>query len=222
MRPFDDDGRPRLLVIGDSYAQDFMNCLDESNALKQFQVRTIYIPARRQLYIGDENPLQFVPPDQRAWVARDPDLRGCLPAIGEADLIVLASRWEQWTAERLPGTLERIPLRPNQRLVVVGTKCFEPPRPLTYMRIPPSERQAMRARIAESFRRVNETLKAAAPPDVFLDLQSIICDARGDVILFNDSGRALSYDGFHLTREGARWIGRRVCESAPLSEVVTK
>lgn len=222
LRPFDHDGQPRLLVIGDSYAQDFVNCLCESGKVEQFQVRTIYIPARRQPYLGDEDPLEFVPPGQRAAVARDPDLRGCLPAIREADVIVLASAWEQWAAERLPGTLERIPLRPDQQLFVLGTKCFEPPRPLNYMQVPPSKRHAMRAKVNEYRRQVNETLSAVVPPGVFLNLQSIICDPRGEVILFTEDGRALSYDGSHLTREGARWIGRRMCDSTPLSEIMRK
>lgn len=50
-QPFIDNRGPHLLIIGDSFSQDFYNMIRETKAFDGFQISGIYIPAKCQIYL---------------------------------------------------------------------------------------------------------------------------------------------------------------------------
>lgn len=55
-KPFiPNDKRKKMLIIGDSHAQDFYNALLENNLNQRYQISTRRIPAICGLYLGSEN-----------------------------------------------------------------------------------------------------------------------------------------------------------------------
>src|SRR5450759_1772411 len=94
---FKDNGRKKILVIGDSFAEDFMNMLSENHLLESDQVRTFGITAKCQIIIPEPNPR----------LCREHSLLGAAiqARIKQADIIILASSWLPETAARLDATL---------------------------------------------------------------------------------------------------------------------
>ena len=71
-KPFDEqDTRRKLLVIGDSHAQDLLNALHEVNALENMQISTRYVPTRCQLSLSDTQAEHYLPADRKLCESSD-------------------------------------------------------------------------------------------------------------------------------------------------------
>lgn len=62
--------------------------------------------------------------------------------------------------------------------------------------------------------RVNQTLREVLPPEIFVDLIGTIC--TDSCPLLTPDGNMISYDGTHLTRAGAVYVGQRIFTETPL------
>jgi peptidoglycan/LPS O-acetylase OafA/YrhL len=200
------DERPVMLLIGDSYSQDFLNMVREVGAFLGHRIVAHYIPARCQVYFGGEDVGRFVTAARRGECRK---LRGshATDLARRANVIVLAARWSAWAAERLPETIRALDLRPEQRILVIGGKSFGRPNlramlrrngDLAGFRLAPEAGQAM----------ANQRLRTMLPPALFVDTHAIVCGVEvPGCPLFTPSGSLISYDGFHLTQAGARYVG---------------
>ena len=65
---------------------------------------------------------------------------------------------------------------------------------------------------------VNRLLEETIDPSMFLNARKLICDgANGTCPLFIPSGNSISFDGAHLTRQGARYLGWILFNHSPLN-----
>ncbi|CAM4851988.1 unnamed protein product, partial [Rotaria magnacalcarata] len=53
------------------------------------------------------------------------DIKYALPLIRQANVIILASNWYEWSAQRLPMTLKLLNLTERQQSFVIGPKHFQ-------------------------------------------------------------------------------------------------
>mgnify|MGYP003625928668 CR=1 FL=1 len=204
-RPFlPEDGRPRLLVIGDSYAQDFINMAAESNWLDRFIPRTFYIPEKCQPYLGNEDVERFIAQSYRDLCRESRTLADAASLIRNADVVVLAARWHPWSAERLPGTISRLGIRADQTLVVIGSKRFGPLNINTLIKLPAAERTALRRVLPQP---VNDILRAKLSAIDYVGIQETVCDSFDRCPVFTPEGQLISFDYGHLTAAGARYLG---------------
>ncbi len=213
MRPFAPaDSRPRLLVIGDSFAQDMINVLQNSALKGYYQVATAYIPARCGSVWTDADVTNDLPAAFRQGCAdvpryADPALQAL---IAEADEIWLVSHWADWELPYMPETLDRIATASDARLRLFSAKSwgrvdYRARRSmglpeLAAVRVDPNVWQP-------SHDAINAALRRIAEPAVFVDLDSAYCDSPGACRLFSSQGALLSHDGGHLTPEGAVYFG---------------
>ena len=68
---FSDDGRKKLLLVGDSFSQDFYNMMREVGAFADYEVVGAFREPWCQVYIGEEEVTRFIEPGRRGE---------CLPA----------------------------------------------------------------------------------------------------------------------------------------------
>jgi len=69
----------------------------------------------------------------------------------------------------------------------------------------------------EIHQQVTEMLRKTLPMDVLVDLHEILC---GDDMIcpqFTPEGKLLSYDGSHLTRDGAKYLGELMFQDSKLN-----
>lgn len=216
--PFDPSTAPRVLVLGDSYAQDFVNMMYEAGQAQNVQIRTVYIPVICQMAYVPEDTTEFISPIDKPSCAKLPTLQSSRNLIEQADVIVLAASWRKWSASRLPETIANMALRADQRLLVIGSKSFGPVNVRQLIQTGRAARLAERRTVGDSVSEVNALMGEALPKEVFIDQIRAVCGPGGQCPLVTPDDKLISYDGGHLTQDGAKYIGERIFSMRPLME----
>lgn len=221
---FPNNGQRNVLLVGDSFSEDFYNILKERGLTKTNNVVTFSINAACQIYFGSADVSLHVP---RNMQSRCHDRRALTPLrlIHTADTIILASLWQDWAIRRLPETIAAMNLRPDQRLVIVGPKSFGPYLNLKlwkYAGIPLTTRAKIRIKPLSNIIENNTLLRRTAPPGTFIDMSAAVCGEKEITCpLFSPTGHLLTFDGAHLTRQGAIWVGDQLAHNQILSSALT-
>ncbi len=208
---FPDNIRHNLLIIGDSHAQDFTNILFESSQNAKWNISTLQMKARCQIYIGPDDIFPFINTEdhplcreQRIKFFQDFSERA-----SQADRIILAASWKLWAAERLVTTLEAIQkAAPQAEIIVIGQKYFGTLTYQDYLRKLAQDSAPITLPINAENIAINTTLKMKAKGQQFIDLYDLFCNRGTACPLLSPEGHVISYDGGHLTQDGATYIGR--------------
>ena len=116
-----------LIIVGDSFSQDFYNIVRESKGFSGYEISTHYVPARCQIFHG-------IPFSEVASNINESDREMCKKRIlskedvenfKKADVIVFALRWEAWSASLMGQTMESMGLTTSDNVIIVGSKQFE-------------------------------------------------------------------------------------------------
>jgi hypothetical protein len=207
-------GLKRLLVVGDSFSQDLVNMFNEVGAFPEFDKRVIYVPARCQIYLGQEDVTSFRPHKHF-----DKDFGEMIREYAShADVVILTSSWRAWAGDRLPETIKNIHASSDARIFVIGRKSFGRINRGAYVGMPLTEKVVVRRMTSSEHLAVNNKMRLNLPPEVFVDLHALICgDSAVTSPAFTPEGKLISYDGSHLTQAGAKFIGQRLMNHPLLS-----
>tara|TARA_B100000035_G_scaffold61777_2_gene49848 strand:- start:2175 stop:3791 length:1617 start_codon:yes stop_codon:yes gene_type:complete len=205
--------KTKLLIIGDSYASDFLNCLTQLSILDKIQVSTFRIPANcGNLYVKS---------DLTKYI-KEKHIASCcnigwysssvlLDRIRSADYIVLASLWKKWQIPFFQESFNNLKSITSAEVLFLGPKCFGD---IKIDNINPTKNTLnIQNKILEKNRYVNNKMKQIIPANSFVDTQSCFLDDFGTVPIFTDNGNLISYDGQHLTNKGAKYFGRKLINS---------
>lgn len=179
-------GKRHILVVGNSFARDFVNAAIENNYFTDSEL--IY----SDLLPNCMSSLDGVNPELRA-------------ALSKADVLILASGGVYvpcW-----PKMHELLQSSGAKKILVIGTKNFGW-NMNGVMRKSTAERQAYRAKVVDAIWTDNELQKRVLDASYFIDLLGMLADGERRVPLFTDTGKLISQDTKHLTKEGARFIGQ--------------
>jgi len=207
-QPFDQDSnKKKALIIGDSYAQDFFNSVSENHYLKHYQIRTRYIPVRCQIFLGNESA-RLINPKDKAFCDNSDTLAKARVQIAEADLVVLVASWKEWSAKYLSQTIKNLAIDPQQKLVVLGKKSYGRVAIKKYLSLPDKELKLIRNIVDKGQMEVNQILKDSLGENTFVDQHEMVCGKQKTCQIFTDKMELISFDGGHLTKEGARYTGK--------------
>jgi peptidoglycan/LPS O-acetylase OafA/YrhL len=196
-RTFNDPAKPNLLVIGNSFARDFINAGVENGYFSRVEISY------------REDAPYCVSTGEFALNAR------LLELLDQADIVVFGSPSivrRCWAADY--RILSRGGTRP---VVVLGPKEFG-----WYMgqvmRMQSKGRYDFRARPPAYILEQNAAYRATVG-DNYVDLVSMLSDSEGRVPLFTDRKKVLSPDRRHLTQDGARFVGTIIFEHPLLAKL---
>jgi len=207
-KPFsDNDKRKKMFLIGDSYVGDFINMGYESKFLNNYQVSTHVINNKCGIYLGNADIANYHGKHIESICNKRRFNKESYLFIRSADIIVLCAYWREWTAKHLLETIENLKLRKDQKLLVIGSKNFGTIRPKEYVGLSSREKQQIRYKIPKRDRETNKTLRKSIKVDDFLDIQRLVCNNDEICHIFTPSNKLISYDGGHITKEGAIYIG---------------
>jgi len=219
-KPFDDDPVTRnVLIIGDSYAEDFINTALENGYLSAASLSTISIPANCGIVLREGGHADLIEPMMRPRCAGETSLSDAEPMLRSADIVILAASWRDWVVELLPETLARLRDVTDAEIVVISRKSFGPLQIRDYLAISASERMLWRNPIDQNVDAINRHLRESVGETLFVDIPSLVCDDGVRCPVFTPSGALLSTDGFHLTRSGARYVGTRIFAHEALAKL---
>lgn len=217
---FDTQNGVKLLIIGDSYSQDLVNILHEGNLLQKTQIVARYIPARCQLYQGDESSAKFVNPGDIKLCARDYYI-GLRELIASADIVLIAASWQEWSVTRLSVTLDRLGIAAKANYIVFGHKDLGHINRTAYTGMSSSEKSAYLNPVKDTDFKLNRILSQTLDNSHFVDIQALLCNpSTFQCQIFDEEGLLLSYDGSHLTQAGARYLGARLAHVPAFARLV--
>ncbi|CAF3119047.1 unnamed protein product [Rotaria socialis] len=210
----------KLILIGDSFAQDFYNMAAEGKHLINYEIRVYFIFSRCQIYLGAEDRKQFIEAKHHRTCTNAYEIKYALPLIRQADVIILASNWYEWSAQRLPMTLKLLNLTGQQQAFVIGPKHFGKVYPMVYVSKSTKYRIKQYQYPNTEVIKINNLLEQTIDKEIFVNLQKMICTGYNQTCpLFTRDGKLISHDGAHLTKYGARYVGNIIFKNRPLNKL---
>jgi peptidoglycan/LPS O-acetylase OafA/YrhL len=176
-------GKVNVLVIGNSFARDFINMGLETGAL-----------ADKAISYSDADDCAYPLPPELQSEAR------------AADFVVLGSGVETRVQDCFLRRIAELSHLTTAYVVVLGTKGFGWNNN-AIMLLPPAQRYAFRARPLDSELKYNADAKRVIPASIYVDIFGMISDPQGRVPVFTPDHRFISQDRRHLTQAGAKYIG---------------
>ena len=208
------DQRRRLLIVGDSHAQDVVNAITENPRLAaRFQLSTYYIPARCGNLFVEKDLVPLLAPADRKLCSRRPRFedKSLRDRLAKADEVWLVSSWRAWQVPFLPETLRNLRSVSEAKVRILGGKNFGSSMSLRqYWRVSRNGNPQIEVAIPHESIAVSDAMRAALPADVFVDLLRILCGPGETCRNSTAEGLLMSYDGSHLTQAGARAVGERL------------
>ncbi|MDO8838159.1 MAG: SGNH hydrolase domain-containing protein [Parvibaculum sp.] len=208
-KPFPAHG-PKLLLIGDSFSQDFYNVIRESKAFPGYAISAIFVSG----------------PCQMAWELSDLSrdigkmgLKKCQSQllnerirrqVLKADIIIFAFNWQEHAVSSLSNRIAKFGFRKDQTVLVLGRKQFGNGRLSIgrLLRLSEDELSGLSLHSSDEHLRINQAMRESLPKSMFVDVHDVVCDKSGACPIFTPSSNELiSHDGGHLTPAGARYLG---------------
>jgi peptidoglycan/LPS O-acetylase OafA/YrhL len=193
---FADPNKRHVFVIGNSYARDFINAALENGYFSNSEIAYSFaescVEAKGQI-------------DARVKLL-----------VREADVVILGSPpfpLDCWKADW--HTYESLGAR---RLIVIGEKNFGW-NLNGVMRLPAAQRFSYRALILESVWLRNEEVSRYIPQANFVNVIQLLADADRRVPVFTEDRSLISQDTIHLTKAGAKFVGRILFEHPLLADL---
>ena len=217
-KPFDETAKKKALIIGDSHAQDFLNGVLENGYLQGYQISTRYIPVRCQIVLSDD-AAKYIKAKDKRFCANADGLLKAKEQIAEADLIILVSNWQKWSAKQLPETINKMALTPEQKLFVIGRKSFGKVSIRDYLRMSGEELIQLRNKIDDQQLKIDAIMSKSLTNAVFINHHKLVCGTSEDCPVFTNDFKLISFDGGHLTKDGARYVGKVLFNNSPLGSL---
>jgi len=217
-KPFDAEGKKKALIIGDSHAQDFLNGVLENSYLLDYQISTRYIPVRCQISLNADKA-KFIKAKDKNFCAKADSLQQAKNQIAEADLVILVADWKEWAAKQLPKSINALGLTPEQKLFVIGRKSFGKVSIRDYLRLPDEQLLQLRNRTDDQQLKIDKIMSISLSNSVFINHHKLVCGVSEDCPVFTSDLKLISFDGGHLTRDGASYIGKVLFENSALGNL---
>ena len=219
-KPFNsNDKRKKIIIMGDSHAQDFYNAMIENNLNQSYQISTRRIPAICGLYLGLENINHLIEKKHLPNCQKSDTLSAAMPQIKQADVVIIAANWKLWSAQRLSTTISNLKIKAPQKLFIIGRKDFGKQNLRKYLRLSDIELKQLRNPVYETQRKINKVMREKVPSEMFVNIQDLICKSEKECSAFTPQARLISFDGGHLTQQGARYIGKILLQNPPLNQL---
>lgn len=219
-RDFSKRGRAtKVLVIGDSYARDFVNAIFESGNLANAEVRTVSVAPECQIYVGPRDVAEHIELNFRSSCAQARESPVLRRRAAEADVIILAASWRQWSVHLLPETLQLLGPNPKRQVFVVGPKRTGEINIRELLQSPPDERVHKSQPVSTETIEMERSLTLAVPKGTYVSMQAAVCGKGPTCGIFTPGGELISFDGTHLTRAGAAYAGNNLFNVLPLSSL---
>ena len=127
--------------------------------------------------------------------------------IEQSDAIWLGSAWQPWVVELLPKSIKNIEETFKKPVLIFGRKSFGEITPKVILQLPAGQRFSHVEKMDAEHIIVNERMREILPAEQFIDISRLLCGGETFCRIFTDRGGLISFDGTHLTQDGAKHLG---------------
>jgi hypothetical protein len=110
----------------------------------------------------------------------------------------------------LPESTRNLRADFNKPVLIFGSKNLGQVTARTLLNLPVKARFDIANLIRSDVVAVNHQMRATFSSEEFIDVSALLCANELTCRLFDQSGSLLSYDGAHLTPEGAKHLGAQL------------
>ena len=222
-RPFEDNGKPKVLIIGDSMAADISNVLVAGQYAEKVDISSIVIGDNCKGVFPLSDDQYQVLYQHRAGLCRAQHQKvlNQEKLLAQADTIILASYWwDDYWFKYVDSTVSYLKSISEAQLLVSGLKnqinngiwflsknAFA--RDVDKLRTPLDQQSA----------KVNERLLQAAVDYRYFDLVNGFCNAQGCQRVTED-GYVIVFDQSHLSEKGAKHVASNIAQEAWLKALL--
>lgn len=203
--------KEKILIVGDSFSKDLFNALNEVAFFDDKLVSTYYILASCGNLDVDENITQYRDPIANAKCGINAYKRAeLINNIKAADIVYVSAEWNEWTSSFLDESINNLHHKYGNKFIVFGGKNFGHRSENLYTTegldgiIGNKEVDHMYGQVAKQ---MAQTIPGLVP---YVDLQEILCGSYSRCTNQTQNGLPLSYDGYHLTPAGAKYLGDKL------------
>lgn len=207
LKEFSNTSKKKVIIIGDSFSQDLLNSFIEDEYENEIELSWYSINFNCKKPIFDIKCLS------RNLKVHD-DLK---KLINKADVVLLSMAWGD---EHLHD-VDKIFLEDelnffSNKLILVGSKQFKFINGKRWTRkdileLEESKRVNLKTETSKELINRNNQMKRNYDQN-FISLMDIFCDENFHCNLFDNNSQLLSYDGAHLTKSGAKYLGEKLRE----------
>ncbi len=219
---YGDQSLKNILVIGDSYSQDVVNAMYESGLSDNFNISTFHIwPQCNNLYFNRNDTDGINDPEVNCLPETVWDNLKLQDLIQTSDLVLWAAHWKLWETHLIPTSVNVMKDLGATEVLVIGTKYFGDQRGINYrhlLSLDYGTRLNTSFDFPENELAVNEVMKNQQDY-IFYDLYPLFCDSGNRCRIFDNDGKLFSFDGNHLTPEGANHLGIGISSVQEISEL---
>jgi peptidoglycan/LPS O-acetylase OafA/YrhL len=192
--------KPKLLVIGDSFARDFINMIRENYNINRFEL--IYIHSNE--YSNSPKNL-----------------------FKDADTIIAVSSFgktNNFNKNEVTNFSEKLfqflSHNSNKKFYYVGTKNFGFNNNFVLNKTF-NQSPKYSVKVNQSNILANE-LEKSIWKDHYIDILDVLLDKENKVSIFTSNGEFISFDTEHLTKEGAKYIGNKIFKKTRLKNIMSE
>jgi hypothetical protein len=211
-------------LIGDSYAEDLVNAIYENGYESQLSLSFYKIPAKCGNLFLQEDFTKFIEPRDRAacidigWYENE-HLKSLMK---QSDSIWLVSSWTPWQAELIDKSVANIISTYGDKVVIFGTKHFGEINLKKILASTQGELANFRNSPDEIHKKTHEQMKNKLKDQSYVDLFKLFCGDDYKCKIIDENNHLLTFDGGHLTREGAIYYGGLLSQAPIISKFLKK
>ncbi len=214
--------KKKLIIIGDSQGCDFLNGAIENGYLKNYQIQFRFIPYACQR-IPNENINHYISRKHQNYCLKTKhidSLKKAKQQVSEADVVVFSPLWKAAVANKLSTIFRYLGIKKQQRLIVIGYKFFGKMTLDKYVNLSNYERRLVRNEVGKKSLKINAILSKRLGNNVtFINPHQLVCGDSTSCPVFTNDLKLISYDGRHLTKAGARYIGKILFQNTTLGSI---
>ena len=194
-----------VIIMGDSYAQDFTNMAYENNYFKGFNVKTAPFHAECYLKFLNNNK-----------TTNSGKLKKCTDEIPSdlinAKSIFFINIWEPWILNSLNDILNN-PIFLNKKVFIIGTKNFGEINIRKLLKLSIDDRLNYEFKLSDKEVNLEIEIKSLLRSKSYISSFEIYCNQKFNCKIFTNNNEIISYDGGHLTKQGAKFFGQKLFEN---------
>lgn len=162
------------------------------------------------LYLHTEDFIQYIDEKKLArckvlgWYDNDKLRR----LLNESDSIWFASFWSEWVANFLSESLRNTEETFGKPVLVFGSNNFGKINTEELLSLTPEKRLSHVVKMRDEHIKIQGIMKRTLPANKFVDISDMLCESETHCKAFTDRGELISYDGGHLTKNGATYLGQ--------------
>jgi len=194
-----------ILIIGDSYAEDLVNAIYESDLKNNISISTIYAPTKcGNIFVNSKKIIQIA--DNNC--SNPLENKKIVSLIENADEIWLAASWKEWALDHINESIINISNLSDAKIKVFGSKSFGEVRSTQYFVNNDTDEITRIKSLTKSHTYIVETMaNTSYYPAEYIDVSQLLCNSYTSCSNSTDIGLPISYDGGHLTKAGAIYYG---------------